>query len=79
MSEQPRQVDPGFVYEIIALQIDGNTISEQLIVGWLFSDHGVQSECWAMKGPWESDSAAVWKRKPGRGKSTVIRFNVIAG
>ena len=32
-----------------------------------------------MKGPWESKTAEMWKRKPGPENATVVRFNPIAG
>jgi hypothetical protein len=72
------QVDPGFVYEVVALKIEEDTITDFLVVGWVFFDIQIDKEYWAMTSAWESPTGAIWKRKPGFGKPTVIRLNPIA-
>ncbi len=77
-AEPLSQVDPGFVYEVVALKIDSNTIVDFKVVGWVFFDIQVNKEYWAMTNWWEDGAAETWKRKPGVGKATVVRFNPIA-
>ena len=55
---KPLQVDPGFVYKLLAF--NGSQYEE---VGHLFQDEDFAQECWSMKGAWESKTAAT--RKPG--------------